>query len=62
MRNSGQTMRSQNYYRTRTAVRILFWIGFAAVIYLLATHINWVGDGYCFGSIDKCYPTTIGGK
>jgi len=24
-------------------------------IYYLSTHINWVGDGWCFGSITACY-------
>jgi len=24
-------------------------------LYFVATHINWVGDGWCFGSITACY-------
>jgi hypothetical protein len=24
-------------------------------IYYVATHLNWVGDGYCWGTINKCY-------
>jgi hypothetical protein len=43
-------------------VRAVAWLGGFIVIYILATHINWVGDGYCWGTIDKCYPATIGGK
>jgi hypothetical protein len=52
-------MRSKTYYRVRTAVRILFWSALAVGTYYLATHINWVGDHYCFGTIDQCY---LGGK
>jgi len=47
---------------TRTIVRALFWGALLVGAYILATHINWVGDGYCWGTIDKCYPTTLGGK
>ena len=55
-------MRSPNYYKVRKLARAFFWLAMLTVIYYVATHINWVGDGYCWGSIDKCYPTTIGGK
>lgn len=48
-------MRSKTYYRVRTAVRALFWSLLLLGIYYLATHINWVGDHYCFGTIDQCY-------
>jgi len=52
-------MKSKTYYRVRTGVRILFWSALAVGTYYLATHINWVGDRYCFGTIDQCY---LGGK
>jgi hypothetical protein len=52
-------MRSKTYYRVRTGVRILFWSALAVGVYYLATHISWVGDRYCFGTIDQCY---FGGK
>jgi hypothetical protein len=55
-------MRSANYYQVRRAVRISFVLLLLAGLYLIATHLNWVGDGYCWGTIDKCYPVTIGGK
>ena len=48
-------MRSRAYYRVRTLVRIAFWTSLAIGIYYLATHINWVGDGYCWGTITECY-------
>lgn len=47
-------MRSPTYYKVRTMVRALFWIGVGAVIYYLATHINWTGDGFCWGTIAEC--------
>jgi len=52
-------MRSKTYYKVRTAVRILFWSAIVVGIYYLSTHITWVGDHYCFGTIDTCY---FGGK
>jgi hypothetical protein len=55
-------MRSANYYKRRAIMLAVFWLSLLAGLYLIATHLNWVGDGYCWGSIDKCYPATIGGK
>ena len=55
-------MRLANYYRVRKAVRIAFALCLLIALYYVATRINWVGDGYCWGTIDKCYPVTIGGK
>jgi hypothetical protein len=55
-------MRSPNYYRVRRLVRVAFVSLMLIGLYYVATHINWVGNGYCWGTIDKCYPTTIGGK
>jgi predicted secreted protein len=55
-------MRSPNYYKVRRVVRITFALSLLAGLYYVSTHINWVGDGYCWGTIDKCYPVTIGGK
>jgi hypothetical protein len=55
-------MKSNTYYKVRGIVRVAFVLLLLAALYYLATHINWVGDGYCWGSIDKCYPVTIGGK
>ena len=54
--------KSKMYYQTRKVVRLVFWGALLIGIYYVATHLNWVEDGYCWGSIDKCYPTTIGGK
>lgn len=47
--------RSKKYYATRKVARISFWLLMLATIYFLATHINFTGDGYCFGSMDECY-------
>jgi hypothetical protein len=47
--------RSKRYLQVRKVVRISFWLLSLATIYFLATHINYTGDGYCFGSMDKCY-------
>lgn len=47
--------RSKKYLQIRKVVRISFWLLMLALIYFLATHINYTGDGYCFGSIDECY-------
>jgi len=48
-------MRSPTYYKVRTMVRALFWTGVLLGIYYLATHINWVGDGFCWGTISECF-------
>ena len=52
-------MNSANYYRIQGAVRLVFWavvVGSAvSAIYLVATNVWWVGDGYCFGDMLKCY-------
>ncbi len=34
--------------------KIVLGILLAVAIYLVSTKVWWVGDGYCFGSIDKC--------
>jgi len=47
--------RSKNYYQVRKVARISFWLLSLALIYFLATHINYTADGYCFGSMDSCY-------
>jgi hypothetical protein len=47
--------RSNNYYKVRKVARISFWLLSLALIYFLATHINYTADGYCFGSMDQCY-------
>jgi hypothetical protein len=46
---------SKNYYQVRKVARISFWLLLLALIYFLATHINYTADGYCFGSMDQCY-------
>jgi hypothetical protein len=48
-------MRSPTYFKIRAIVRALFWIGLVAGIYLVASHLNWTGAGYCWGTIDQCY-------
>lgn len=52
-------MRTKNYYRVRTVVRVIFWAGVLAVMYTLATHIHYTENGYCWGTIQQCY---FGGK
>jgi hypothetical protein len=47
--------KSKMYYQTRKVVRLVFWGALLIGIYYVATHLNWVGDGYCWGSMDKCY-------
>jgi len=46
---------SKKYLQVRKVVRITFWLLTLALIYFLATHINYTADGYCFGSMDTCY-------
>ena len=46
---------SKKYLQLRKVARISFWLLSLALIYFLATHINYTADGYCFGSMDKCY-------
>lgn len=52
-------MKSKNYYRVRSLIRILFWSAIFSGVVFLSGHINWVGDHYCFKSINECY---LGGK
>lgn len=47
--------KGKSFYQVRSIVRALFWLGLLAFTYLLATHINWTGEGYCWGTMDKCY-------
>lgn len=47
--------RSKTYLQIRLLARITFWLVAVATLYFLATHINYTADGYCFGSMDKCY-------
>lgn len=51
--------KSKNYFIVRKVVRLVFWGALLASVYYIATHLNWVGDGYCWGTIDKCY---LGGE
>lgn len=51
--------KSKNYFIVRKVVRLIFWGALLAGVYYIATHLNWVGDGYCWGTMDKCY---LGGK
>jgi hypothetical protein len=44
---------------TKTIIRVLFWGAVAVVFYLIATHIWWTGEGFCFNTADVCL---IGGK
>jgi hypothetical protein len=46
---------SKRYLQLRKVARISFWLLSLALIYFLATHINYTADGYCFNSMDKCY-------
>jgi hypothetical protein len=46
---------SKRYLQLRKVARISFWLLSLALIYFLATHINYTADGYCFGSMDSCY-------
>ena len=47
--------KSKSYYKVRKVVRLVFWVALLAGIYYLSTYINWVGDGYCWGSMEMCY-------
>ena len=47
--------KSKTYYQVRKVVRLVFWGALLIGIYYVATHLNWVGDKYCWGSMDKCY-------
>ena len=47
--------KSKIYYQTRKIVRLVFWGVLLAGVYYIATHINWTGEGYCWGTMDKCY-------
>jgi len=47
--------KSKTYYQVRKVVRLVFWGALLAGVYYIATHLNWVGDGYCWGTMDKCY-------
>jgi hypothetical protein len=51
--------KSKTYYQIRKVVRLVFWGALLIGIYYVATHLNWVGDGYCWGTMDKCY---LGGE
>lgn len=33
-----------------------------SIIYFISTHVNWVGDRYCLGSIESCYKLEGGNK
>jgi hypothetical protein len=46
--------RTKNYYRLRLLARIAFWSALAIGIYVVASQIWWVGDGYCFGNMTTC--------
>ena len=48
-------LRHKNYYRVRTVVRVLFWVGLFSLIYTLSAHINYTDNGYCWGTIEECY-------
>lgn len=35
--------------------KIVLGLLLAVLVYLSSTKIWWVGDGYCFGSVNKCF-------
>jgi len=47
--------KSKNYFIVRRVVRLVFWGALLEGTYYLATHIIWVVDGYCWGSMEMCY-------
>jgi hypothetical protein len=47
--------KSKTYYKVRKVIRLMFWVGLLVALYYIATHLNWVGDGYCWGTMEKCY-------
>jgi hypothetical protein len=47
--------KSKNYFIVRRVVRLVFWGALLAGLYYIATHLNWVGDGYCWGTMEACY-------
>jgi len=52
-------LRHKNYYRVRTVVRVMFWVGVVTLMYTLATRIHYTEHGYCWGTLTECY---LGGK
>jgi hypothetical protein len=48
-------MRSPTYYRVRKLVRVMFWLGLLAGLYLISTRLWWQGGGgYCVGTLEVC--------
>jgi hypothetical protein len=41
--------------KTKTIIRALFWGAVLVAFYFIATHIWWVGNGFCFNTADACY-------
>lgn len=52
-------MKTKRYYQVRLGVRVAFWLSLAAGIMYITNHVNWMGDHYCFKSMNECY---FGGK
>lgn len=42
--------------------KIVLGVALAVLIYLIATRVWWVGDGWCFGVMEKCLPIEGEGK
>jgi len=47
-------MRSATYYRVRLAVRVLFWLSVAGLIYFVSGFLWWTGSGVCVGRMVNC--------
>jgi len=42
--------------------KLVLGLALAALVYVISTKVWWVGDHYCFGSIEKCYKIEEGVK
>ena len=61
---NGDTMKMQPKYvlrrRVTFAIAVVFAVGALVGLYEIVSNLWWVGNGYCWGDLDKCYP--VGGE
>lgn len=50
----------RKYVVRRRVFFTILAVAFLALAWTIGTQIWWVGDGYCFGSLDKCFPDYFG--
>lgn len=46
--------------RVTFAIAVVFAVGALVGLYEIVSNLWWVGNGYCWGDLDKCYP--VGGE